>query len=193
MRNVLMTNVLCAALLMSFAGLSVSAQTPIKLPVARLVTATSPVKLAGQTLLTVNRAASTTVATSTELRAFDLVNAERRAASVAPLVWDAELCLMARLHSENMARLDFFGHISPDGADMMSRFRALSITGWSVVGENVAYNQGYDDPAAFAVSRWMQSAKHRENILRGEFTHAGLGIAQAADGRIFFTQVFIAR
>jgi uncharacterized protein YkwD len=39
----------------------------------------------------------------------------------------------------------------------------------------------------------MISDKHRANILNGEFTHAGVGIARAADGRVFFTQVFMKR
>ena len=48
-------------------------------------------------------------------------------------------------------------------------------------------------PAAFAVARWMQSTKHRGNILNADFKRAGLGVARAADGRVFFTQVFTAR
>jgi uncharacterized protein YkwD len=184
---------LCASLLMSFTYLSAGAQTPVVRPLARLLSTTSPARPAGRTLLTVNRAASAAVATSAERRAFDLVNAERQAGGAAPLIWDAELCLMARLHSENMARQDFFAHTSPDGAGMTTRAQAVGIRGWSEMGENIAYNQGFDDPAAFAVARWMQSAKHRENILNADFRYAGLGMARASDGRIFFTQVFLAR
>lgn len=182
---------LCAALLLILAGLSTGAQTPAARPVARRLSTTSPVRPTGQPLVAVSRAASTVVATSTERRAFDLVNAERRAAGEGALIWDAELCLMARMHSENMARQGFFSHTEPDGADMKMRARALGIRGWSVMGENIAYNQGFDDPVAFAVAHWMQSAGHRENIVRAEFTRSGLGVAQAADGRVFFTQVFI--
>ena len=184
---------LCASLIMSFAHLGGGAQTPIMRPAARLLSTTSSVRPAGQTLLTVTRAASAAVATSAERRAFDLVNAERQAGGAAPLIWDAELCLMARLHSENMVRLGFFAHASPDGTGMTTRARAVGIRGWSEMGENIAYNQGFDDPAAFAVARWMQSTKHRENILNADFRYAGLGMARAGDGRIFFTQVFIAR
>ena len=69
----------------------------------------------------------------------------------------------------------------------------MGLRGWKALGENIAYNQGYSDPTAFAVERWMVSEKHRENILNGEFTHAGIGIAHASDGRVFFTQVFMER
>jgi uncharacterized protein YkwD len=133
------------------------------------------------------------VATSDERRAFELVNAERRARGRSPLVMDGELTRMARFHSENMARGDFFNHVDSDGLDMTGRAAVLGIRGWRALGENIAYNQGYDDPTAFAVERWMISDKHRDNILNGEFTHGGIGVAKTSDGRVFFTQVFMMR
>jgi uncharacterized protein YkwD len=132
-------------------------------------------------------------ATSDEQRAFDLANAERRRRGESSLVWDAELTRMARLHSENMARQNFFDHTNPQGENMTMRARACGVCGWSAMAENIAYNSGYDDPAAFAVQRWMTSPKHRANMLRAGFTHSGIGVARAADGRIFFTQVFVTR
>jgi uncharacterized protein YkwD len=39
----------------------------------------------------------------------------------------------------------------------------------------------------------MNSAKHRDNILRAGFTHAGLGVAKSSDGTFYFTQVFVTR
>lgn len=128
-----------------------------------------------------------------ERRTFELINAERRRRGRGPLVLDASLVRMARYHSQNMARQDFFNHVDRDGLDLTGRAQVLGVRGWRALGENIAYNQGYQDPSAFAVERWMISDKHRENILNGEFTHAGLGIARAADGRIFFTQVFMRR
>ena len=132
-------------------------------------------------------------ATNDEQRAFDLINAERRARGRQPLAWDGSLTRVARYHSENMARQGFFNHIDRDGSDIRERAYAHGVGGWKVLGENIAYNQGYPDPAGFAVERWMTSSKHRDNILNGEFTHAGLGVARTADGRVFFTQVFMKR
>ena len=141
----------------------------------------------------VRPAAVVVTATSDERRAFDLINAERRAHGHKPLIWDGELTHMARFHSENMARQNFFNHVDKDGLSTAGRADALGVQGWRALGENIAYNQGYDDPVAFAVERWMRSDKHRDNILSSEFTHAGLGVARAADGRVFFTQVFVTR
>lgn len=132
-------------------------------------------------------------ATSDERRAFDLINAERRARGESSLAWDAELTRMARLHSESMARQNFFDHTNPQGENMTMRARACGVCGWSAIAENIAYNSGYDDPAAFAVERWLASPKHRANMLRDGFTHSGVGVARAADGRVFFTQVFVTR
>ncbi len=176
-------------------------------PVARLISTTRDVPTRPERVREVARVASPPTgaryvrtsaaevasATSEERRAFDLINAERRARGRQPLVWDGSLTNVARYHSENMARQGFFNHIDRDGSDIRERAYAHGVGGWKALGENIAYNQGYPDPAGFAVERWMTSSKHRENILNGEFTHAGLGVARTADGRVFFTQVFMKR
>jgi uncharacterized protein YkwD len=130
-------------------------------------------------------------ASSLERRAFDLVNSERRSRGESPLVWDAELSRLARQHSFDMARSGQLDHRGPDGRDMADRARAFGIRGWRVLGENIAFNQGFDDPSGLAVQRWMNSSKHRSNILNGQFTRTGIGAARAADGSIYFTQVFM--
>jgi uncharacterized protein YkwD len=132
-------------------------------------------------------------ASGDERRAFDLINAERRARGESTLVWDAELTRMARLHSESMAQQNFFDHTNPQGQNMTMRASASGVCGWRAIAENIAYNSGYDDPAGFAVERWVASPKHRANLLREGFTHSGVGVARAADGRVFFTQVFVTR
>jgi uncharacterized protein YkwD len=98
---------------------------------------------------------------------------------------------MARQHSLNMARAGSLDHRGPDGRDMAERARSMGIRGWRALGENIAFNQGFDDPSGFAVQRWMGSSKHRANILNGQFTRTGIGVARAADGSIYFTQVFM--
>jgi uncharacterized protein YkwD len=100
---------------------------------------------------------------------------------------------MARLHSENMARRNFFNHQGPDGQGLRERSRANGIVGFRALAENLAYNKGYADAASSAVVGWMRSEGHRENILNVEFTRSGIGVARSADGRIYFTQVFVER
>ncbi|HEX8723076.1 MAG TPA: CAP domain-containing protein [Pyrinomonadaceae bacterium] len=137
--------------------------------------------------------AAAAAATGDERRAFDLINAERQRRGLRPLAWDGGLTRLARYHSQNMARGGFLSHVDRDGLDLKARAQVLGLHGWSTLGENIAYNQGFNDPTAFAVERWMVSQKHRENALNGEYTHAAVGIARAADGTYYFTQVFMKR
>ena len=132
-------------------------------------------------------------ATGDERRAFDLINGERQRRGLSPLAWDGGLVQLARYHSQNMARGGYLSHVDRDGLDLKARAQALGLHGWRMLGENIAYNQGYDDPTAFAVERWMVSEKHRENAMSGEYTHAAVGIARAADGTYYFTQVLMRR
>ncbi len=199
-----------SALLLSALILCASAakaQTPSARPVARLITSSSRVPSASSRVVNFEhgrvavcvapvavRATTLVVApTSLERRAFNLINVERRARGEAELVWDAELTRMARLHSERMAEQDFFNHTDPDGRDTVARAHDFGISGWHALAENIAYNAGDSDPAGFAVEHWLRSPKHRDNILRDGFTHSGIGVATAADGRVFFTQVFLTR
>ena len=138
-------------------------------------------------------AASAVGANGDERRAFDLINRERQHRGLSPLVWDGGLIRLARYHSQSMARGGFLSHVDREGLDLKARAQALGLHGWRTIGENIAYNQGYDDPTAFAVERWMVSEKHRENAMSGEYTHAAVGIARASDGTYYFTQVFMRR
>lgn len=128
-----------------------------------------------------------------ELRAFEQTNQERIKNGLPPFVWDSEIGRIARNHSESMSRLGFFSHVTPDGKRLPDRARAAGIRHYSVLGENIAYNQGYEDPGALAVERWMQSPKHRANILSSEFRAMAIGSYVAPDGSVYLTQTFIKR
>lgn len=132
-------------------------------------------------------------ATSIERRAFEQTNQARVENGLAPLTWDAELCRMAREHSESMARLGYFSHESPEGLHLKERAHAIGILHFRVIGENIAYNKGYDDPGGFAVERWMISPGHRANILYIGFQASAIGSYVSADGGVYLTQAFIAR
>jgi uncharacterized protein YkwD len=128
-----------------------------------------------------------------EKRAFDLTNAAREQNGLPPLIWAGDLCAVARAHSENMVRLGFFSHQAPDGSRMTDRARAGGIAHFKALGENIAYNQGFDDPGSFAVEHWLLSPGHRANILNSEFRESAIGVFAAADGKVYLTQEFISR
>lgn len=132
-------------------------------------------------------------ATAPERRAFKVTNEVRVKNGLTPLAWDPELCRMARTHSRNMATLGFFSHETPEGLRLRDRALATGILRFRVLAENIAYNQGYDDPGAFAVERWMISFSHRANILSREFQESAIGTFVTPDGKVYLTQVFITR
>lgn len=166
-------------------------QPSIRTTRARFVATGQPVSPVA--LRTANVAAAAFAATSDEQRVVDLINAERRRSGARPLVLDGQLLRVARLHSENMLRQNFFAHVGRDGKDAMGRVEAAGIVDWRSLAENIAYNYEQADPYSRVVGTWMQSEKHRRNILNPTFTQTGLGIAHGADGRIYFTQVFMTR
>ena len=128
-----------------------------------------------------------------ERRAFEQTNLMRIQNGLQPFVWDADISRMARSHSENMSRLGFFSHVGPDGLRLRDRARAAGILRYSVLGENIAYNQGYEDAGGVAVEKWMLSPKHRANILSSEFRAMAIGSYVASDGSVYLTQTFIKR
>jgi uncharacterized protein YkwD len=97
---------------------------------------------------------------------------------------------VAREHSLDMLRRDYFAHQSPEGKDLRHRLERHGINNWRRIAENIAYNSGYEDPVLIAVEGWMKSPGHRKNILNRELAESAIGVAVSADGRAFFTQVF---
>ena len=132
-------------------------------------------------------------ANQVERRAFELTNAERQASGLRLLIWDESLARLARLHSQNMAEESFFSHRSPEGEMVDDRANRLGIGKWIGIGENIAYLNGYADPATIAVGKWMQSSSHKKNILNGQWQTSAVGAATARDGKVYLTQVFIMR
>lgn len=203
---ILLSSLSLTASVASATGTPKSSERTNERPVARLISTSSPeVSSRVRTRLVARVSSSSTAsapaytsvaavaASGDERRAFDLINVERQRRGLRPLVWDGGLTRIARYHSENMARGGFLNHVDRDGLDLKGRAEVLGLHGWKALGENIAYNQGFSDPTAFAVERWMVSEKHRENILSDEFTHAGVGVARASDGTFYFTQVFMKR
>ena len=114
---------------------------------------------------------SPTAAPSLEAEVLALINGERTARGLAPLVLDALLEEAAVAHSEDMATNDFCGHIGSDGSDPVDRLARVGYT-WSICGEVVAAGQ---DNAAAVVAAWMASDGHRAALLSAAFTALGIG------------------
>lgn len=128
-----------------------------------------------------------------ERRAFELINGQRISSGLEALVWSDDAAKIARLHSENMATYNFFSHKGLDGSLVNDRADFFGVKKWQAIGENIAYNQGFENPVEFAVERWMLSPKHRDNLLSRRWKESGIGIAVTENGTYYFTEVFLSR
>jgi uncharacterized protein (TIGR03000 family) len=120
-----------------------------------------------------------------EKEVVERTNQERKKAGLPPLQVNAKLSRAAREHSANMARLDRLDHML-EGKGPGERLAAVGYQsfGW---GENCAAGQRTPEEA---LASWMQSPGHRGNILNGNYTEIGVGIAANERGGLYWTQVF---
>ena len=110
-----------------------------------------------------------------EKKAFALHNAERRDRNLRPLCVSPKLQKVARAHSKDMIRRDYFSHTTKgtkrDGCDRVEnsgyRFRAC--------GENIAWGSGAKGSPESIMRSWMKSSGHRSNILSRKYREVGIG------------------
>ena len=147
--------------------------------------------------------------------AHNLINTERTKRGMHALEHDKDLGAIARSHSLDMAQYDYFSHDNLRGEDPTDRGNSagydciknygshysLGLAENIFQGElwsSVTYINGvefYDwltleEIAAEAIEGWMSSPGHRENILDASYDGAGIGVAIAEDGKVYFTQKF---
>ncbi len=130
---------------------------------------------------------------SIERIAFDLINQKRVENGFRQLEWSDEVARIARQHSQDMAEFKYFGHRGLDDSMVSDRADRSGLKKWRAIGENIAFNRGYKDPVEVAVKLWLESPSHRQNLLKSDWGESAVGIAVAADGSYYFTQVFLTR
>jgi uncharacterized protein YkwD len=88
-------------------------------------------------------------------------------------------------HSKDMVRHGYFEHTTPRGVTMLDRIlRSRYVRqdqGWTL-GENLAWGTGAYGTPRGALEAWMNSAGHRENILRGAYRDVGIGVVIGVPG-----------
>lgn len=114
-----------------------------------------------------------------------LVNKERVAAGLRPLVPDPELTEVARGHSSDMFARGYFAHDTPEGRDPFDRIREGGVT-FLTAGENLALARS----VPIAHTGLMNSPGHRANILRPQFGRLGIGVMDGGMRGLMVTQNF---
>ncbi|MDZ8107615.1 MAG: CAP domain-containing protein [Nostoc sp. DedQUE12a] len=122
--------------------------------------------------------------TELEKSVFDEINKYRAAKGLPKLTLNTNITRQARIHSQNMAQGKTpFSHQGFEG-----RVKAIPIR-YNSAAENVAFNRGYSNPAAEAVTGWIESPGHLKNI-KGNYNLTGIGVATNTQGEVYLTQIF---
>jgi uncharacterized protein YkwD len=100
----------------------------------------------------------------------DLTNEQRDKSGLGKLAPYEPLYNSAQAKCEDMQTNRYYDH-----GDILQFIKVDS----DLVGENLAQN--YKEPK-YLVSGWMNSPKHRENILQPEFTLIGFGVCDGPEG-----------
>lgn len=121
-------------------------------------------------------------------RVVELTNLERTSRGLAPLAVDPQLMRAAQGHSDVQAAWGRLSHVGPNGQSAGDRISATGYR-WRAYAENLAAGQR---TAEEVVAAWIRSGGHRANVLSTSVTEIGVGLAYAADGRPYWTQLFAA-
>lgn len=116
-------------------------------------------------------------------RVIALTNAQRAAAGLSPLSANGALTAAAAAHSKDQAAHNKMTHTGSNGSTLSQRISAAGFA-WHTIGENVAMGYGSADSV---MDGWMNSAGHRANILKADFTSIGVAVAYSADGTPYWT------
>ena len=100
-----------------------------------------------------------------------------------PLTLSRQLTAAAQQHTAEMLADGYFAHESADGSEFwkrIARFYPHTASSYWSVAENLLWSSDTID-ASEAVSLWMASPGHRENILTPEYRQIGISARYASD------------
>lgn len=103
----------------------------------------------------------------------DLTNKDRQSSGVGTLVWNDTLAQAAKLKAEDMIKNNYFAHTSPSGVSPWFWFREKNYN-FVYAGENLAVDFMESENVQRA---WLNSPKHKENIMNSNFTEIGIATA----------------
>lgn len=128
----------------------------------------------------VNRSQRGVLAYATNVSSSGLLeatNKNRTSARLKSLKSDSKLNAAAQAKANDMARRNYWSHMTPEGRTPWTFINATGYR-YAKAGENLAYG--------FATSKdvvkgWYNSAPHRANMLDSDFQAVGFGVAKSAN------------
>ncbi|MDU4960845.1 MAG: CAP domain-containing protein [Sporomusaceae bacterium] len=121
-----------------------------------------------------------------EQRAFELLNADRRANGLPPLRLNGSLVVLAEAYARDMIERDYFSHYNPEGQSPFDRMKAYGLD-YRYAGENLAIHHSIEA----AQQELMNSPGHRANILGANYSEVGIGVCYDSRGSLYVVQEFI--
>lgn len=112
-----------------------------------------------------------------EAQVLEAVNSIRQTHGCPALSLSPELSAAARQHSYDMAYNDFYSHSGSDGSDSAVRAEQAGYN-WLSVAEIIAVGP---DTVDGVVQLWMNSPRHRADILDCEMRETGIGFVYLED------------
>jgi uncharacterized protein YkwD len=145
-----------------------------------------------------------------------LINQQRQKHGLILLSFDVTLANIARKHSQDMLKRNFFSHQNPEGKSPTDRGKIVGFNCHKNYGSyytegiaenifkshlynSITYYNGVPDYhwmsqneiAQSAVNGWMNSSGHRKNILTKTYDIEGIGVAVSLEIKeIYITQNF---
>lgn len=136
---------------------------------------------------TSNNTTATSFSISTnEKIIFDLLNKARTNAGLPKLSADATLFKVARLKAQDMVKHSYFSHNSPTYGSPFKMMKTYGVS-YKVAGENIAGNPSLQD----AVTAWLNSPTHKQNILSNSYNYIGIGVEKSDTYGYVISTMFI--
>ena len=114
---------------------------------------------------------------------FALVNQRRAQAGLGALSPEPRLTNAAQDYARTLAIHNWFSHTGPDGSTLVSRIEAAGFPFTVQFGEVLAWGSDGWAPSEI-VQAWMDSPSHRDQILAGAYTRAGVGCYFTQEGSL---------
>lgn len=142
------------------------------------------------------------------------INKNRKKHGLQSLAWNDALSRIATKHSRDMANRNYLDHGTPEGKTFSDRYRQGGFSCEIRAGiemyagaENIALSRLYnstrrengityhhwnsgEEIALKTVDGWMNSPRHRENILTPYWRQEGIGVEIGPGNNIYITQNF---
>ncbi|HEY0493711.1 MAG TPA: CAP domain-containing protein [Candidatus Dormibacteraeota bacterium] len=121
-----------------------------------------------------------------------LVNRDRAAAGLRPLVETQSLDQIAYSRAQDMATHGYFAHYRPGSSTpaVLELLRGYGVA-FNWYGENIIWESGQPSAnlASYFNTWWMNSPEHKANILSPHFGHVGIGL-YVSGNRVYMVEDF---